>query len=85
MIINNFIIASWAYFQQKFHEQFFAGEIELKLSHLTLGRQKNDESVSDYIKICGNTRNLSYNLVNPERDMADLVLNGLRSHLKDKL
>ena len=50
-------IHTWFHLEQKFHEHFYAGEIELKLSHLTSVRQKHDESVSDYIKRFRNTRN----------------------------
>ena len=78
-------IHTWFHLEQKFNEHFYAGEVELKLSHLTSVKQKPDESVSDYIKRFSNTRNQCYNLVITERDMADLVLNGLRSHLKEKL
>ena len=48
-------------------------------------RQKHDESVSDYIKRFRNTRNRCYSLAITERDMADLVFNGLRTYLKEKL
>ena len=71
--------------EQKIHEHFFTSEIELKLSHLTLVRQKHDESISDYVKRFRNTRNRCYSLVITEKDMADLVLNGLRSYLKERL
>ena len=39
----------------------------------------------DYVRRFRNTRSRCYSLVITERDMADLVLNGLRSHLKEKL
>ena len=57
----------------------------LKLSHLTSVRQKHDESVTDYVKRFRDTKNRCYSLVITERDMADLVLNGLRTHLKEKI
>ena len=76
---------TWFHLAQKFHEHFFAREIELKLSNLTSVRQKQDESVSDYVKRFRNTRNRCYSLVITERDMADLVFNGLRSYLKERL
>jgi hypothetical protein len=36
--------------EEKFHEYFYNGETELKLSDLMVVRQKYSESVSDYIK-----------------------------------
>ena len=78
-------IHTWFHLEQKFHEHFYAGEVELKLSHLTSVKQKPDESVSEYVKRFRNTRNRCYSVAMTERDMADLVLNGLKSHLKEKL
>ena len=43
-------IGSWEQLEQKFHEHFFYGHDELKLSHLTSVRQSRDESVNDYIR-----------------------------------
>ena len=43
-------IGSWEQLEQKFHEHFFCGHDELKLSHLTSVRQSRDESVNDYIR-----------------------------------
>ena len=71
-------IGSWEQLEQKFHEHFFCGHDELKLSHLTSVRQLRDESVNDYIKRC-----FSVNIA--EKDLADLAFNGLRSHIKERL
>jgi len=43
-------IGSWEQLEQKFHEHFFYGHDELKLSHLTSVRQSRDEFVNDYIR-----------------------------------
>jgi hypothetical protein len=40
----------WASLEQKFHDYFYNGEVELKLSDLTSLRQKYTETVSDYLK-----------------------------------
>jgi hypothetical protein len=78
-------INTWYHLEKKFHEHFYSGDNELKLSHLTSVRQKHDESVTDYIKRFRDTKNRCYSLVVTERDMADLVLNGLRTHIKEEL
>lgn len=36
--------------EQKFHDHFSSGDNELKLSHLTSVKLKQDESVTDYVK-----------------------------------
>src|SRR3954466_7509611 len=66
-------IHTWFHLERKFHEHFYVGEVQLKLSHLTSTKQKPDESVFEYIKRFRNTRNQSYRLAMTERDMADLV------------
>ena len=63
----------------------YSSDNELKLSHLTSVRQKHDESITDYVKRFRDTKNRCYSLVITERDMADLVLNGLRTHLKENI
>ena len=43
-------ITSWEQLEQKFHDHFFFGSYELKLSHLTSVKQMRDKSVNDYIR-----------------------------------
>ena len=78
-------IRLWLQLEQKFHDHFYSGDNELKLSHLTSVRQKHDESVSDYVKRFRDTKNCCYSLVITERDLADFVLSGLRTHIRERL
>jgi hypothetical protein len=55
------------------------------LIHLTSVKQKHDEHVASYIRRFRETKNRCYNLVISERDLAELVFNGLRSHIREKL
>jgi hypothetical protein len=71
--------------EQKFHDHFYSGDNELRLSHLTSVKQKHDEPVTSYIRRFRETKNRCYNLVISERDLAELAFNGLRSHIKEKL
>jgi hypothetical protein len=43
-------ILTWAHLEERFHDDFYSGENELKLSHLTSVKQQHDESVVNYIK-----------------------------------
>jgi hypothetical protein len=43
--------------ENEFHDYFFTGETELKLSHLVSVRQKSNNSVSEYIRRFRDTRN----------------------------
>ena len=44
-----------------------------------------DESVNDYIRRFHDIKNRCFNVNLAEKDLADLALNGLRSHIKEKL
>jgi hypothetical protein len=50
-------IFTWAQLEQKFHEYFYYGDTELRLSHLTAVKQKYNEPVTKYIRRFRDTRN----------------------------
>jgi hypothetical protein len=50
-------IFTWVLLEQKFHEYFYSGDTELRLSHLTAIKQKHNEPAVDYIWRFGDTRN----------------------------
>jgi hypothetical protein len=78
-------IDSWASLEQKFHDYFYNGEVELRLSDLTSMRQKYTETVSDYLKRFREVSNRCYNLTITEKDLDDLAFAGLTPYLRDKL
>ena len=78
-------ISSWEQLEQKFHEHFYDGTNEMKLSNLTSVKQRRDESVSDYIRRFKDVKNRCFRLTIGEKDVADLAFDGLRSHIKDRL
>jgi hypothetical protein len=78
-------IDSWASLEQKFHDYFYNGEVELRLSDLTSMRQKYTETVSDYLKRFSEVSNRCYNLTITEKDLDDLAFAGLTPYLRDKL
>jgi hypothetical protein len=78
-------IDSWVSLEQKFHDYFYNGEVELRLSDLTSLRQKYSKSVSNYLRRFREVRNRCYNLTIVEKDLADLAFVGLTPYLKDKL
>jgi hypothetical protein len=78
-------IFTWAQLEQKFHEYFYSGNTEFRLSHLNAIKQKHNESIADYIKRFRDTRNQCFNLNIFDKDLADLTYSGLASHLREKL
>jgi hypothetical protein len=71
--------------ENKFHDYFFTGETELKLSHLVSVKKKSNESVTEYIRRFRDTRNQCYSLTISDRDVADLAYSGLLDIHKEKL
>ena len=67
-----------------FHEHFYNGDHEWRLSHLTLIRQKLDEHVAEYIRRFRDIKSRCYSLIISKKDLTQLALNGLRSHIKEK-
>ena len=43
-------VHSWNELEQKFHDHFYSGDNEAKLTDLTSVKQNRDESVSNYFK-----------------------------------
>jgi hypothetical protein len=41
---------TWERLEQRFHDYFYTGETELRLSHLVVIRQRGVESVSEYMR-----------------------------------
>jgi hypothetical protein len=78
-------IFTWAQLEQKFHENFYSGDTELRLSHLTTIKQKHNEPVTEYIMRLRDIRNWCFNLNISDKDLTDLAYLGLTPHLRDKL
>jgi hypothetical protein len=71
--------------EQKFHDYFYNGEVELRLSDLTSLTQKYTKTISNYLRQFREVRNWCYNLTIAEKDLADLPFVGLTPYLGDKL
>jgi hypothetical protein len=78
-------IDSWDLLDQKFHDHFFSGSYQLKLTDLTSVRQSKEESVSDYLKRFKEVKNCCFNLSLTDSDLADLAARGLRHTIRDRL
>ena len=63
----------------------YNGDNEFRLCHLTSVKQKHDESVAKFIRRFRDTKNRCYSLVISEKNLDELALNSLRSHIKEKL
>jgi hypothetical protein len=78
-------VQTWEHLEQKFHEYFYSGEAELRLSHLAAIRQKHNEGMADYVRWLREARNKCYSLLIGERDLVELAFAGLTSAMRDRM
>jgi hypothetical protein len=78
-------IQSWNQLEHKFHDHFYSGDNEVKLTDLTSVKQGRDEFVTDYFKRFKDIKNCCFSLPISKKDLADLAFGGLRLHYKEKL
>ena len=74
----------WADLEKQFHQFFYSGVTELKLTDLTSLRQRNNESVAAFIQRFRDVKNRCYSLVLSDQQLAEVAFNGLLPHIKDK-
>src|SRR6185436_11661285 len=77
-------ILYWADLERQFHQFFFFGITELKLTDLTCLRQRNDESVAAFIQRFRDVKNRCYSLVLSDQQLAEVAFQGLLPHIKEK-
>ena len=70
--------------ERQFHQFFFSGVTELKLTDLTGLRQRNVESAAAFIQRFRDVNNRCYSLVLSDQQLADVAFNGLLPHINDK-
>ena len=77
-------ILYWADLEKQFHQFFFSGVTELKLTDLMSLRQRNDETVAAFIQRFRDVKNRCYSLVLSDQQLADAAFQGLLPHIKKK-
>jgi len=77
-------VITWADIEKQFHKYFFSGVHEKKITDLVRLRQHNDESVENFVQRLWDVKNKCYSLVLDYRQQADLALQRLLPHIKDK-
>ena len=70
--------------EKQFHQFFYSGIEEMKLTNLTNLRQRNDESVAAFIQRFRDVKNQCFSLVLSDQQLAEVAFQGLLSHIKEK-
>jgi len=77
-------ILYWADLEKQFHQFFFSGVTELKLTDPMSLRQRNDETLAAFIQRFRDVKNRCYSLVLSDQQLAGAAFNGLLPHIKEK-
>lgn len=77
-------IQEWADLEKQFHDYFFAGVSELKLSNLISVEPQEGESAMEYIQRFRNVRSRCYSLSLSDEQLADLAFQGLSAPIRDR-
>jgi hypothetical protein len=77
-------VETWPGLEQKFHDYFCKGEVELRLSDLTAIRTKYNETTAKYLEHFRETRTCVITTIG-KKDLADLAYAGLALYLREKL
>jgi hypothetical protein len=62
------LIDTWDCLEQRFHDYFYIGESELRLSYIVAVEQKSNKTVADYMRRFRDTHNKCYGLTIGEKD-----------------
>ena len=74
----------WADLEKQFHQFFYSGIEEMKLTNLTNLRQRNDESVAAFIQRFRDVKNRCFSLVLSDQQLAEVAFQGFLPHIKEK-
>jgi hypothetical protein len=77
-------INSWADLEKQFHSYFYSGVHEMKLSDLTVIKQRHDETVHEYIQRFREMRNKYFSLSLTDAQLADLAFQGMIAPIREK-
>jgi hypothetical protein len=77
-------IIKWSDLEQQFHNYFFSGINEMKITDLTRLKQRNDETVARFVQRFREVRNKCYSLNLGDKQLAELAFQGLLPTLREK-
>jgi hypothetical protein len=77
-------IIKWSDLERQFHNYFFSGINEMKITDLTRLKQRNDETVVGFVQRFREDRNKCYSLNLGDKQLAELAFQGLLPTLREK-
>ena len=77
-------IIFWADLEKQFHQFFYSGIEDMKLTDLTNLRQRNNESVAAFIRRFRDVKNRCFSLVLSDQQLAEVAFQRLLPHIREK-
>jgi hypothetical protein len=78
-------ICSWNDLEQKFHAHYYTGSNTKKLIELTILRQRNNETPTEFLRRFGETKSLCFSLNIPHDQLAGMAVAGMLLAILEKL
>jgi hypothetical protein len=77
-------IIKWSDLEQQFHNYFFSGINEMKITDLTRLKQRNNETIAGFVQRFREVRNKCYSLNLGDKQLAELAFQGIFPTLREK-
>ena len=77
-------IITWADLEKQLHKYFFIGVHEMKLTDLTVIRQRNDEPPTDYVQRFRDIRSKCFILSLSDSQLAELAFQELLPYIRER-
>jgi hypothetical protein len=77
-------IIKWSDLEHQFHNFFFSGIKDMKITDLTRLKQRNDETVAGFVQRFREVKNKCYSLNLGDKQVAELDFQGLLPTLREK-
>jgi hypothetical protein len=78
-------ICSWKDLEQKFHAHYYTSNNEKKLIDLTTLRQRNNETLMEFLGRFRETKSMCFSLNIPDDQLAGVAVAGMLSAIREKL
>jgi hypothetical protein len=78
-------ICSWKDLEQKFHAHYYTGSNEKKLIDLTTLRQRNNETLMEFLRRFRETKSMCFSLNIPDDQLAGMAVAGMFPAIREKL
>ena len=77
-------IQCWEDMEKQFHKYFFAGVYEMRLTDLTALKQRNEESVAEFVQRLRGVQSRCFSLNLSDAQLTELAFQGMTAPVKER-